>query len=100
MVLFVSFAVLLPHPGKGPVQAVEEIVPLAVPHGDTKGGVDKPELTRHALELIDAYQCGVAVATKSDLIVRDMDLYRMIQDHSPVICKVTVTTTGSPGRGS
>lgn len=49
-------------------------------------------LTRHALELIDAYQCGVAVATKSDLIVRDADLYGMIREHSPVICKVTVTT--------
>ena len=53
------------------------------------------QLTRHALELIDAYQCGVAVATKSDLIVRDIDLYRLIQDHSPVICKLTVTTTGN-----
>ena len=51
------------------------------------------QLTRHALELIDAYQCGVAVATKSDLLVRDIDLYRLIQGHSPVICKLTVTTT-------
>lgn len=51
------------------------------------------ELTRHALELIDAYGCGVAVATKSDLIVRDIDLYQFIQRHSPVICKLTVTTT-------
>lgn len=50
-------------------------------------------LTRHALELIDAYQCGVTAATKSDLIARDIDLYRLIQDHSPVICKLTVTTT-------
>ena len=38
------------------------------------------QLTRHALELIDAYQCGVAAATKSDLIARDVDLYRMIQE--------------------
>ncbi len=49
-------------------------------------------LTRHALELIDAYGCGAAAATKSDLILRDADLYRSIQTHSPVICKVTVTT--------
>ena len=49
-------------------------------------------LTRHALELIDAYDCGVAVDTKSDLIVRDIDLYQSIQAHSPVICKITVTT--------
>lgn len=51
------------------------------------------QLTRHALELIDAYQCGVVAATKSDLITRDIDLYRLIQEHSPVICKLTVTTT-------
>ena len=51
------------------------------------------QLTRHALELIDAYQCGVAAATKSDLITRDIDLYQLIQEHSPVICKLTITTT-------
>lgn len=50
-------------------------------------------LTRHALELIDAYGCGVAAATKSDLIARDIDILSSIQSHSPVICKLTVTTT-------
>lgn len=50
-------------------------------------------LTRHALELIDAYDCGVAIATKSDLIARDIDVLTSIQRHSPVICKLTVTTT-------
>ena len=50
------------------------------------------ELTRHALELIEAYECGVAVATKSDLIVRDADILSSIQAHAPVICKLTVTT--------
>lgn len=50
------------------------------------------QLTRHALELVDAYNCGVAVATKSDLIVRDRDILTSIQSHSPVICKITVTT--------
>ena len=50
------------------------------------------QLTRHALELIDAYDCGVAVATKSNLIVRDIDILTSIQRHSPVICKLTVTT--------
>ena len=49
--------------------------------------------TRHALELIDAYGCGVAVATKSDLITRDIDLLGAIQEHAPVVCKLTVTTT-------
>ena len=50
------------------------------------------QLTRHSLELIDAYECGAAIATKSDLIVRDMDILTSIQGHSPVICKLTVTT--------
>ena len=49
-------------------------------------------LTRHALELIDAYDCGVAVDTKGTLISRDIDLYQSIQSHSPVICKLTITT--------
>ncbi|ADL04802.1 SPL family radical SAM protein [Lacrimispora saccharolytica] len=51
------------------------------------------ELTRHALELIDAYGFGAAVATKSALLMRDMDILKGIMEHSPIICKVTVTTT-------
>lgn len=50
------------------------------------------ELTRHSLELIDAYDCGVAIATKSDLIVRDLDILTGIKRHSPVVCKLTITT--------
>ena len=50
------------------------------------------QLTRHALELIAAYQCGVAVATKSNLIVRDRDVLGEIAQQAPVICKLTVTT--------
>lgn len=50
------------------------------------------ELTRKALMLIHAYECGVAVCTKSDLILRDADLYVDIQKRAPVICKMTVTT--------
>lgn len=48
-------------------------------------------LTRHALELAGAYGFGIAIATKSDLIVRDMDVLQEIREHSPVICKITVT---------
>lgn len=51
------------------------------------------QLTRHALELIDAYDCGAAIATKSDLIVRDTDILQSIAAHSPVVCKITLTTT-------
>lgn len=49
------------------------------------------QLTRHALELIYAYGFGVAVDTKSDLIVRDIDILTDIQSASPVIAKITIT---------
>jgi DNA repair photolyase len=48
-------------------------------------------LTRHALELAEAYNFGVAIATKSNLITRDIDILKLIAEHSPVICKITVT---------
>lgn len=47
-------------------------------------------LTYHALELINAYNFGVTVITKSPLITRDIELYRDISEHSPVLCKMTV----------
>ena len=49
-------------------------------------------LTGHALELLDAYKFGVSIATKSSLILRDIPILQQIQEHSPVLCKVTVTT--------
>lgn len=49
-------------------------------------------LTEKALMLIDAYNFGVTVITKSALITRDIDLYKQISEHSPVLCKMTVTT--------
>ncbi len=48
--------------------------------------------TRRSLELADAFQCGVAIATKGDGIVRDIDILTFMQSHSPVICKITLTT--------
>ncbi len=50
------------------------------------------ELTRHALELCDAFAFGTAIATKSCLLLRDIDILKSIAEHSPVLCKVTVTT--------
>lgn len=50
------------------------------------------QLTRHALELVDAFGFGIAVATKSTLLLRDMDMLAAIREHSPVLCKVTITT--------
>lgn len=51
----------------------------------------KLQLTRHALELIDAYEFGAAIATKSALITRDIDILKSIKEHSPVLCKITIT---------
>lgn len=53
---------------------------------------EKYELTRQALKLIDEYRFGVGIATKSDLIIRDIDILKKIQSHSPVIVKMTITT--------
>lgn len=50
------------------------------------------KLTRHALELCDAFDFGIAVATKSALLERDIDILESIAEHSPVLLKVTVTT--------
>jgi len=49
-------------------------------------------LTRHSLELISAYGFGLTVITKSDLITRDIDVYKEIAENSPVLCKMTITT--------
>ncbi len=54
---------------------------------------EKEQLTRHALELIAAYGFGAAIATKSGLIVRDIDVLSEIKENSPVLCKLTLTTT-------
>lgn len=53
---------------------------------------EKLLLTRKALELIDKYNYGAAIATKSDLIIRDIDVLKRIKEHSPVLCKITITT--------
>lgn len=49
-------------------------------------------MTRHALELIDAFNFGAAIATKSTMLLRDLDILQTIREHSPVLCKVTITT--------
>ncbi|WP_088186762.1 radical SAM protein [Desulfosporosinus sp. FKA] len=49
------------------------------------------KLTRSALELINRYGFGVSIATKSDLLIRDIDILKEISKHSPVLIKITVT---------
>lgn len=53
---------------------------------------EKLQLTRRALTLLEAYGFGVAIATKSDLIVRDIDVLTSIHRTMPAICKITLTT--------
>lgn len=50
------------------------------------------QYTRRALEIIDRYQCGVTMITKSDRILRDMDLLEKIHHHSKVVVQMTLTT--------
>lgn len=50
-------------------------------------------LTRQALELIDKHGFGVSIITKSDLIIRDIDILQRIKEHSPVLCKITITVS-------
>lgn len=50
------------------------------------------KLTEKSLMLIDAYNFGITVITKSPLITRDIPLYKQIAEHSPVLCKMTITT--------
>lgn len=51
------------------------------------------ELTRNALKIINEFHFGVAIPTKSDLVVRDIDLLKQIKEKAPVLIKVTITTT-------
>lgn len=53
---------------------------------------EKYKLTRGALELINLYRFGVSIATKSNLLLRDIDLLQKISSHSPVLIKITITT--------
>ena len=50
------------------------------------------KLTRGALKLIEHYRFGISIATKSDLISRDLDILKAISQHSPVLIKITITT--------
>ena len=53
---------------------------------------EKYEITKGALELIAQYGFGVAIDTKSHLILRDLPLLQKIKRHNDVIVKFTVTT--------
>lgn len=49
-------------------------------------------LTRRCLELIAEYGFGAAIQTKSDLILRDIDLLKQINDRTKAVVEMTLTT--------
>jgi len=63
------------------------------------GGISDPynpeerehKLTRNALELLNAFEFGAAIMTKSALVTRDTDILRDIKQHSPVSVNFSIT---------
>lgn len=49
-------------------------------------------ITRHCLELISKYEFGATVQTKSDLIMRDIDLLDEINRKTKAVVQMTLTT--------
>lgn len=48
--------------------------------------------TRKCLEIIDRYGFGLSIQTKSDRILRDLDLLKSINDKSKCVVQMTLTT--------
>lgn len=48
--------------------------------------------TRKCLEIIDRYGFGISILTKSDLILRDLDLLKRIHSKSKCVVQMTLTT--------
>ena len=65
------------------------------------GGISDPynpkeeehKLTRNALELINAFEFGICVITKSDLVIRDTDILLDIKEHSPTSINFSITAS-------
>lgn len=53
---------------------------------------EKLRLTRRCLELIDEYEYGVAIQTKSTRILRDIDLLYSINKKAKAVVQMTLTT--------
>ena len=50
------------------------------------------QLTRRCLEIIDRYEFGLAIQTKSDRILRDLDLLKSINKKAKCVVQMTLTT--------
>lgn len=53
---------------------------------------DKLQITGKCLELIDYYGFGLAIQTKSDRILRDLDLLKSIHRKTKCVVQITLTT--------
>lgn len=53
---------------------------------------ERLELTRKCLEVIERYGFGLAIQTKSDRILRDLDLLKRINEKSKCVVQMTMTT--------
>lgn len=53
---------------------------------------ERLRMTRKSLELIDKYGFGVAIQTKSDRILRDMDVLQSINSRTKAVVQMTLTT--------
>lgn len=49
-------------------------------------------ITRRCLEIIDRYGFGVSLLTKSDLVLRDIDLLEKINSNAKAVVQMTLTT--------
>ena len=50
-------------------------------------------LPRKALEVIERHGCGISLLTKSDLVLRDLDILSRIHRRSKAVVQMTLTTT-------
>ena len=52
----------------------------------------KTEYTRKALLIIEKYGCGVALQTKSDRVLRDLDILKRINEKTKAVVQMTLIT--------
>lgn len=50
------------------------------------------EITRRCLEIVDKYEYGISIQTKSDRILRDLDLLKSINQKAKCVVQITLTT--------
>ena len=50
------------------------------------------KLTKKCIEIIDRYGFGLAIQTKSDMILRDLDLLKRINEKTKCVVQMTLTT--------